>query len=209
MLIVMVSLSNHKQIIIVSPKALLFLSLQQRIQSLLDDDSKPHFRFIDRDLGQLDNFAKPPTVFPAVVIRIMEGNYSDLAQSGQIGYFSIFVRIAFPEYSSTGHKTPAKYRNKALYYYELEQIVFQALHGWKPGTVTITPGEGATPAVTGDISNIFGTMMRTWDKEEDREDLLTVIKQAYKISIDDWSASPQITYTGADPNITDEILAPL
>jgi hypothetical protein len=187
----------------ISPKSLLFLALQQKINTLVDGSSNKYFRAIDRDFGQIDNFAKPPTVFPSVVIRIVEGKYDDLGTNGQKGVFTVFIRLAFPPYSATGISVPAAYRNKALYYYELEQILFQALHGWAPATVTV---ESPT---TADISGIFGPMMRVMDQEEDREDLLTVIKQAYSITIDDWSASPTVTLTGALPAITDEILAQL
>lgn len=183
----------------ISPKALLFLALQQRIQSLIIE-GKTIFPFVDRDFGQLDNGSRPPVNWPAVVIRIVEGNYGNLAQNGQKGVLSVSIRIAFKPLSSASNITPAIYRNKALEYYELEQRMYALLHGWKPGTVDIT----TTPLVTADISGIFGATMRVMDMEEDREDFIVVIKQAYKISFDDWSAAQEITLTGATPNITDE-----
>lgn len=189
----------------ISPKALLFLAIQEKIASILNDDQTRTFPFVERDLGQIDNGARPPVVWPATVIRIIEGKFEDVGENTQLGVYSVSIRIAFPPYSSTSDKTPAKYKNKAIYYWELEQIMYKELQGWAPEIVTIIPAEGGNPAITADISDIFGALTRVFESEEDREDFLTVARQIFTIGIDDYSAANDIVYTPVTPSITDII----
>lgn len=190
----------------ISPKALLFLAIQQKIASILNNDNVTRtFPFVERDLGQIDNGSRPPVVWPATVIRIIEGKFEEMGNNAQSGVYSVSVRIAFPPYSATSDKTPATYRNKALQYFELEQIMYKNLQGWAPEVVTVKPAEGGDQAITADITDIFGALTRVYESEEDREDFLTVCKQIFTIGIDDFSASKDIVYTPVTPSISDII----
>ena len=191
----------------ISPKALLFLAIQQQIATILDVSNNLAFPFVERDMGQLDNGSKPPVIWPCTLIRIIDGNYKQLGENVQEGVLTVTIRIGFPPYSSTGIKTPAKYKNKALYYYDLEQLMYQSMHGWSPGIVTVLPAADPDPAVTADLSDIFGSLIRVQDIEEDREDFIVVAKQTYTITIDDWSAAETIAMIPVTPDISDEIEA--
>ena len=193
----------------ISPKALIFLALQQKIETILNSDNQPAFPFIDRDLGQLDNGAKPPVTWPCVLIRIIDGNYQDLGELIQEGIYTVSIRIGFPPYSSSSIKTPAKYKNKSLYYYDLEQYIYQDMHGWSPEIVTVLPAALPDPAVTADLSDIFGHLTRVQETEEDREDFIIVAKQLFTISILDRTAAQSITTTPVTLNLTDELDDPL
>ena len=195
---------------IASPKALLFVALQNHIKALVDGSNKPYFRFIDRDFGQLENYAPgtgalPPVTFPCVLITIDDVMYQNLQAPAQQGTGTIKLRIGFPPYSGTANITPPEYRDKALYYYELEQLLFTHLHNWAPSTVTIRPAEGEDPAVTDDLSDTYGPLTRTRDYTEERTDFVIVQCQHYSITIDDYTALLSPILVPAPPvNITFE-----
>lgn len=190
----------------ISPKALLFLALQQYIDTFMTDEDEPKkiFPYIDRDMAQLDNGSRPPVSWPCTLIRIVEGNFRLETDKARVGVRTVILRIGFPPLSSSNISTPAKYRNKALEFYELEQIMYQKLHGWRPNTVIIEP-EGVNPAVQADISNIFGAMECIQDMEEDREDFITVARLVFTISHDDNSAVEDIVFTPVTPAINTEL----
>lgn len=191
-----------------SPHALLFLAIQQQLLSILDNDDNPLLRFVAMDFGQLEDYVppgKPPVSYPCALISIDDADYTSEGMNTQRGVISVVIRIGFDPYSATSNLTPDVSRNKALAYFELEQKIYLAFQGWAPGTVTVT----ASPSVTTDLSNDFGHFMRRKAFTERRKDFLHVRVIQFSITHQDYTAKEPITYTGADPNITYEILEPL
>ena len=187
-----------------SPHALLYIAIQQLIQSITGDDDQPIFRFIEYDFGQFENYVppgKPAVSFPAALISIEDADYTNMQAKGQLGNIRVQLRLGFDPYSATSNLTPDQYRNKALQFFENEQATYVALHGTAPATATVT----ASPLTTADLSDIFGYLMRTKAYTEKRQDFLHVRVITFNISHNDWSATTPITYTTADPVITYEL----
>ena len=195
-----------------SPFALLFLAIQQRLASITDNDEKTILGTIDQDLMQLEDASKglnrPPVSWPCGLIDIDDSTFQNMGENVQSGVVSVCIRIGFPPFSSTELRTPAVYKNKALYYYDLEQAIVEAFHGWSPATVIIEPAVGSTPAITADISNIFGHFIRTRIVKEDRNDLLRVRAIMFTVSMDDYSTQTETTYVPATISLTTGINIP-
>lgn len=184
-----------------SPFALLFLAIQQRLQAITIDD-QPLFKTIDQDLGQLEDntrgMNRPPVNWPCALIDIDDATYTNVGENSQLGIANICIRIGFPPFSSTEMHVPDTYRNKALYFYDIEQAVITAIQGWAPGTVTITAAQpDADPpvaAVTQNIGDIFGHLIRVRATKEDRNDLLRVRAIMFTLSMDDNSTQNPETF---------------
>jgi len=185
----------------ISPFAALFIAIQQRLATILDVNSQQAIKFIDQDLSQLEDTAggynRPPVSWPCALIDIHDTSftsYAALVQQGQVG---VSIRLGFPPFSSTALQVPVADRNKALYYYDLEQAIVLALHGWTPGTVTIDDNGN-----TFDLSNIFGDLIRMRAVKEDRNDLLRVRCIYFTLPMEDHSTEEVQQYTSATPNFT-------
>lgn len=150
-----------------SPQANFF---QLLIEKLISD--VPELRFIDQDLGQLENYEMRPAVsWPCCMIDIEDFKYSDQQNHAiQIAEGIISLRIGLVKYTDSNNLTPAATRENALQYYELEHKVFKALHGWNP------PG--------------FGKMLRRASGTERRDDDIRVRVLKFAISFTDDSAKP-------------------
>jgi len=174
-----------------SPFAILFLAIQQRLATIVDNNSAPIFTFIEQDLGQLEDNTKginrPPVSWPCALIDIDDSNFQNTGENGQTGVVNVYIRIGFPPFSSTALSTPEAYKNKALYYYDLEQAIFTTFHGWNPTTVNIV---GST---TADLSDIFGHFIRVRAMKEERNDLLRVRTIIFTVSMSDHSAEDSVT----------------
>ncbi|SEW02096.1 hypothetical protein SAMN05428988_1328 [Chitinophaga sp. YR573] len=152
---------------LLSPNANLFESLIQRIEIEV-----PEIRYIDQDLGQLENYDKRPAVaFPCMLIDIDEFKYSDVAGSNhQIGEGLIQFRLGLVQYSNSNNIAPTNVRANALRYYELENKVYVALHSWAPVG--------------------FSRLSRRVNVTEKRDDDIRVRLSKYYISYTDTSAAP-------------------
>ena len=193
-----------------SPFALLFLSIQQRLATIVGGDSLPIFKTIDQDLGQLEDASRglnrPPVNWPCALIDIDDTEFSNISENDQLGRVHICIRIGFPPFSSTELNTPATYKNKALYYYDLEQQVYLTLQGWNPTTVIVD--DIADPVITADLSDIFGHFMRQRVTKEDRNDLLRIRQLTFSLTMDDNSAELQIINLPATLTISDTFNLP-
>jgi hypothetical protein len=199
-----------------SPFALLLLAIQQRIDAVtvkkaVDVEPEKALNWIDQDLGQLeyhngDN--RPPVSWPACTVDIDSSGFNDIGENAQTGDIGIIIRIGFPPFSSSDLKTPAKYRNKALFYYDIEQAVHLSMQGWAPAEVIVEPATQDVEAVTADISNIFGPFSRRSARSEDRSDLIRVRAITYKSSMEDYSTTPETATTPATIELTTELSFP-
>ncbi len=194
-----------------SPFAILFLAIQNRIKAITIGGN-PAFPWIDQDLMQLESHNgddRPPVSWPAVTIDIDEARFENLGENAQTAKLAACIRLGFPPFSSSSSIAPATYRNKALYYYDLEYALHLSLQGWTPGIVTITPADPPAPAVTADLSDIFGHFLRTSAKTERRNDRIRVRQLTYALGMNDYSTLEQITLVNpVSYNLTEQIIIP-
>jgi len=182
-----------------SPLSNLYLALQNTIAALADTGGNPYFRYIDQDLGQFDNPRpdnRPPVLYPCALIDIEEMHYANVADNCQQGKGSITIRLGFPPFSAGSSATPETYKEKALYYYELEQILHLALQGAHP-VLLDTTGKNI-------LANIFGAYNRTSATTQRRKDALRVRELTYQIAYDDYSTQPTTQILPAALDLTTE-----
>lgn len=150
-----------------SPQANLFKSILQRIK-----EKVPQIRFIDHDLGQLENYEiRPAVAWPCCLIDIDQLGYSDAANNlQQIAEGTVTLRIGLVKYTDSNNLTPSNVFDNSLQYYEIEQKVFEALHGWAP---------------TG-----FSKLLRRVAMTEKRDDDIRVRIVTFAVSFIDESATP-------------------
>jgi hypothetical protein len=110
-----------------SPLENIFLKVLERISTVEE------IRFIDQDLGQLENYEyKPAVSWPCALIDVEEFSFTEMGNDlQQIGQGIISIRIGLVKYSDSNNLVPEAVRANALKYYEVEQKVHQAMHGWK------------------------------------------------------------------------------
>lgn len=161
-----------------SPNANLYTALIQRLT-----DNVPELRFIDQDLGQLEHYnIRPAVSFPCCLIDIAAFKYSDMQSfTTQLAEGVVVFRLGLVQYSDSNNLASAQWREKSLQYYELEQKVYTALHGWAP--------EG------------FTKLLRRTTSTEQREDDIRVRVMEFAISYKDESAKPSAT-TITRPGVT-------
>jgi hypothetical protein len=194
-----------------SPFAILFLAIQQRLaQITTGSPAVPVFNFIDQDLGQLEDASKginrPPVAWPCALIDIDDANYTNMGENVQDAVVNVCLRIGFPPFSSTELNVPAPYRNKALYYYDLEQAVIDTFQGWSATTVIID--DTTSPVTTADLSDTFGHFIRVRISKEDRNDLLRVRCIMFTLGMTDYSTLEESTFIPASVNLTTTIQIP-
>ncbi len=148
-----------------SPFANLYESIAERLKL-----KATSIRYIDQDLGQLENYGLRPAVsFPCVLIDVDEFEFSDMGNDPrQLGDGFVIIRLGEAAWSSSAKFSPAGVREKALQYYEYEQEIYKALHNWSP--------EG------------FSRMLRRKLRTEKREDDIRVRIMAFQLSYTDSSA---------------------
>lgn len=195
--------------------SMLFLSLQKRIDSILDENNEKVFRYVDHDFGFLDEDI-PPLSYPAVLIDMNDTNWKNLGGHCQEGDHIVSLKIVFAPYSSTSNITPIDYVEKGLGFYEIETELNDKIHCWAPDyNVIVTPADpDADPPVAevtkdllADVTGSFTRLKSMTDKS--RKDL-HIRKVFYGISIEDYGTRSdknriKVPFT---PNITEEIIDP-
>jgi hypothetical protein len=153
-----------------SPAANLYELILERIAL-----KAPGIRYIEQDLGQLDNYELRPAVsWPCALIDIEDGDFNDVATDfGQTVQLTISIRIGLVKYTDSNNITPKNIRAHALQYFEHEQAVYLALHGW------------------GDAG--FSRMLRRSASTEKRTDDIRVRVLKFVCSYTDTSAAPART----------------
>lgn len=192
-----------------SPYSLLYLAIMQKlakVQVIRKAEPEPAYRQIDQELGQLENYRqgtgeRPPVAWPCALIDIGKGRFNDQLQKVQDGIVTVTIRIGFDPYSSSSNLTPAQSRNKALFYYELEQATYELLHCWSPGKVAVSDEESV------DITDLFTKMTRKAFDTEDRTDLIRVRVMTFQIGVTDTTAKKPITMAPVNQvNVSGDIL---
>ncbi len=150
-----------------SPHANLYNSLLQRLA-----DGAPDIRFVSQDMGQLEHYNMRPAVsWPCCLIDIAATKFSDMQNNTtQMAEGVVVLRIGMIQYTDASNLTPDQWREKALQFYEIEQQVYIALHGWAP------PG--------------FGKLLRRSSSTEQREDDIRIRVLEMSYSYTDETAAP-------------------
>ena len=179
-----------------NPIANLFLALQAQIAALVDGEGKTYFKYVDQDLGQLemhngDN--RPPVLWPCVLIDIEDEDYKNIGANAQKGVVIVCLRIGFPPFSASSAGTPTSYVQKAIYYYDLQQILHQPLQGVAPSYM-----QDAVDI----LADVFGKYDRISAKTEKRNDFIRVREVKYRLSIDDYSTEQDPTLVPASLDLT-------
>ena len=184
-----------------NPIANLFLSLQNTIAALADGSGNKYFKYVDQDLGQLNRQEiRPPVLFPCALIDVDE--FSFISETGKVqsGRGTVKLRVGFPPLSSTGSATPVTYQQQALYYYELEQLLYVTLQDRSPILFD--------NSVNDILKNIFGNYNRVSATTLKNTATLRVRELVFTIAFDDYSAQQASTIHPAAFQITEEIQLP-
>lgn len=106
--------------------AQLLLKLSDHIKSTV-----PKIRWIDQDLGQLENYEIRPAVsWPCVLIDFTETSYEQMQKNRQLGNMTFTLRLGFDNFSSSANISPQATKEKALEFYEIEQELYEAVQGY-------------------------------------------------------------------------------
>lgn len=171
-----------------SPFANIYLSIMARIKTKV-----PAVRYVNQDLGQLENYhpstGRPAVSFPCVLIDFDDFNADDLTHNIQELEGDIILRIALDTWSSASSLNDATTKAKALAYYDIEQEVYKALHGYCPGS-----------------ADDCGYITRTATSTEKREDPIRVRIIRFKLRFKDDSAAETQSATTATPAISGDLL---
>lgn len=114
----------------------LLLDLQERIAREV-----PEIRYIDQQLGQLDNAQGTPSaiVYPALFIDFPEAmydvdfpeaSYSDMSANGQLGNVPVSFQLVSNDVFPSWHGIPVEDRKKGFDFLRIEQKLYKALQGW-------------------------------------------------------------------------------
>ena len=114
-----------------------YLDLCERIRAAV-----PEVKWIEQDFGQ-DVFDKwrPNVGFPAVLIDFPTAQYSGESGLSQFGEVSVSLRLLVAPFSQSYENAPLEVKKEALKYFEIEQQLVDALHGWTPSPVERAGGE--------------------------------------------------------------------
>lgn len=109
----------------------LILALQARLGSI--------FRYIELDLGQLENYdTRPAVAFPCALLRF-RGQYEQRQLGTQINRFTLECKLGFDVYGNTSNLLPIEAREKALQYLYAEQELYTLLQGWTANGLLCEP----------------------------------------------------------------------
>ena len=137
-------------------------------------DKAPLLRYVEQDLGQMEHYpegGRPPVSFPCVLIDIEDTAFDEMGEQCQLGEGILQVRICQPTYSASNNLAPDQVRETALSYYETEQQVHEALHGWAKDNIS--------------------KLVRVSAKTEKRNDEYRVRTVRYRFGMEDYSTAPK------------------
>lgn len=191
-----------------SPFANIYLSIMARIKTKV-----PAVRYVNQDLGQLENYnpstGRPAVSFPCVLIDFDDFNADDLTHNIQELEGDLILRIALDTWSSASSLNDATTKAKALAYYDIEQEVYKALHGYCPGNMDFCGNLTRKATGTEKRSNFLlprnhrTTTSSSLHKKEDPIRVRTII---FKLRFKDISAAETQRFTRPMPAFTADIL---
>lgn len=180
----------------------LYLALINIINSVTGEDGEPLIRFIDQDYGQLESHSgdmRVPVSWPCVLIDVAAASYTNTGEHVQLGTVTVSLRLGFPPYSGTSNLTDPTYRAKALYYYNLEQLLHQALHHKSPALIVESVDI---------LEDVFGSFQRIAVKTEQRQDFIRVREITYTIAYEDNTTRRPLQYITPDITLSPDYTLP-
>ena len=109
----------------------LFTQIQNTLAALqiasASAPNKPAYRYIDFDLGQLDD-NPPPVSFPCALIAFGDSTFEQLGAGQQIQSATIVIRLAFKIFERTSSIAEAAWRAQALAHLDTLDATHNALH---------------------------------------------------------------------------------
>ncbi len=157
----------------------LFLAIQQRLEEQKNTEDKRYFAQITADMQQL-NHDQPPVKFPAALIGGFAFDYKQGADLVRFGDGDITIKVCFTPYSDVSNFKDIDFREKGLAYFNLAQIVYLALHGWRPSYIVNDV----------DVLARVGRLMGVRERPLPRNDDIIVYELTFNIAKDDYSAKP-------------------
>lgn len=109
--------------------ALMLLAIQEKIKTEM-----PEIKWIDQDMGQLEDYEdRPPVAFPCVLVDFIDTDFDQDGGNVQTGKQIIQFKLGFNAYTGTAAAVPVPQIEKALYFYELEKLLYQVFQQWDGG----------------------------------------------------------------------------
>ena len=107
----------------------LYLHIQNRLESILDDNNSPKLRWIDFDQNQFEDEA-PPISFPCALVQFSDGyDYETRKDFSQSYALDFTVRFGIKVLERTHSKAAAIFRDETLNHLELVEAWAQTLQG--------------------------------------------------------------------------------
>ena len=107
----------------------LFQHISDQIETVKDTNNQPLIRWVDFDLGQLDE-ENPPVSFPCALLTFGDvGDFLTYTDGAQQGTMTVTVRIGFKLRERTHSKVSPLYRGEALEMLNTVEAVHDALQG--------------------------------------------------------------------------------
>ncbi len=145
----------------------LLTDIQARLMALV-----PALKYVDEDWGQLDYYSPhPPVQFPAALIDVNNGTFSNTGKLVQLGMVQVRLRIADIKLSNTSGKAPQGQRDAAFAIFDTLELIHKTLHGWSG-------------------SEHYSKLIRTAMKRVLRDDGMRIYEINYTVELVDNSAVP-------------------
>lgn len=112
-----------------SPFTRIFLATLKRIK-----EEVPAIQYISPDLGQLEGYSTRPAVaFPCVLHDFNGWVYENLGDGVQAAEGDVIIKLGFAQYGNSSNLTEPQWLEESLKYWDIENDLNKALHGWSPG----------------------------------------------------------------------------
>ena len=107
--------------------ALLLLAIQEKIKTEM-----PEIKWCDQDLQQLEDFEgeRPAVAMPCVLVDFLDTDFDQDGNQVQTAKQVIQFKLAYNTYTGSSMATPVKQTQQALYFYELEKLLYQVFQQW-------------------------------------------------------------------------------
>lgn len=120
----------------------LLIKLQNKLMASIpySTDDRTGIRYVDQDLGQIDNYKMKPSIsMPAVLVDFTNTTYDQKQMKAQWAQMNISLRLVFDPYSFSNSLTDQQYREMALIYYETEGRIYLSLQDWNADGLLMLP----------------------------------------------------------------------
>lgn len=160
-----------------SPFANIFIAILNHIKTTV-----PEIKFIEHDLGQLDDYSngRPPVAFPCVLIDFNNWAFENLGDNAQRAEGDVIIKLGYARQALTNSTTPDNWREAALEYHDIEWKLNKFLHGFTPG-------------------DSYGYLTRTTETKENRPLYVRQKTTTYRLAFEDYSATPERDTIPAPP----------